>query len=62
MALDTLSVPTISTQYERVFSSTKKLVSPHRDSIKEDLICHECQDHYLTAEVQRTTAGQPALP
>jgi hypothetical protein len=38
MALDTLSIPTMSTEYERAFSSTKKLVTPHRCSIKEDLI------------------------
>jgi hypothetical protein len=38
MALDTLSIPAISIEYERVFSSTKKLVIPHRCSIKEDLM------------------------
>ena len=35
MALDTLSVPAMSTEYERVFSSTKKPLSPHRCCIKE---------------------------
>jgi hypothetical protein len=38
IALDTLSIPTISIEYERAFSSTKKLVTPHRYLIKEDLI------------------------
>jgi hypothetical protein len=38
MALDTLSIPAMSTECERVFSSTKKLVTPHRCSIKEDLM------------------------
>jgi hypothetical protein len=30
MALDTLSIPAMATECERVFSSAKKLVSPHR--------------------------------
>jgi hAT family C-terminal dimerisation region len=38
MALDTLSIPAMSTECERVFSSTKKLLSPQRCRIKEDLI------------------------
>jgi hypothetical protein len=43
MALDTLSIPAMSTECERVFSSTKKLLSPHRCSIKEDLMeASEC--------------------
>jgi hypothetical protein len=38
MALDTLSIPAMATECERVFSSAKKLVSPHRCCIKEDLV------------------------
>jgi hAT family C-terminal dimerisation region len=38
MALDTLSIPAMSTECERVFSSTKKLLSPQRCRIKEDLM------------------------
>jgi hypothetical protein len=38
MALDTLSVPAMATECERGFSSAKKLVSPHRCCIKEDLM------------------------
>jgi hAT family C-terminal dimerisation region len=36
IALDTLSITAISTECERVFSGTKKLVNSHRCSIKED--------------------------
>jgi hypothetical protein len=43
IALDTLSIPARSTECKRVFDSTKKLVSPHRCSIKEDLMeASEC--------------------
>lgn len=38
MALDTLLIPTISIECERVFSSIKKLINPQRYSIKEDLM------------------------
>jgi hypothetical protein len=38
MALHTLSIRAMSTECESLFSSTKKLVSPHRCSIKEDLM------------------------
>jgi len=38
MALNTLSIPAMSTECERSFSSTKMLVSPHRCFIKEDLM------------------------
>jgi hAT family C-terminal dimerisation region len=38
MALDTLSIPAISIEYKRVFSSTKKLLTPTRSVLKEDII------------------------
>jgi hypothetical protein len=38
MALDTLSIPAMSTECERVFSSTKKLLAPMRNGFKEDII------------------------
>jgi hypothetical protein len=38
MALDALSIPAMSTECERVFSSSKKLFSPQRCHIKKDLI------------------------
>jgi hypothetical protein len=38
MALDTLFIPTMSIEYKRAFSRTKKLVTRHRYSIKEDLM------------------------
>jgi hypothetical protein len=37
-ALNTLSCPVISTEYERVFSNAKKLTTPERNQIKEDII------------------------
>ena len=41
--MTTLSVPAISTERERTFSSTKKLLSPHRFCIKEGLMeASEC--------------------
>jgi hypothetical protein len=38
MALDTLSIPTMSMECERVFSSAKKLLIPARDNLQEDII------------------------
>src|SRR5271156_404388 len=37
MALDTLSIPAISTEYERVFSSTKKFITSMRSLLKADI-------------------------
>jgi hAT family C-terminal dimerisation region len=37
-ALDTLSCPAMSTECERVFSSAKKLITPERNALLEDLI------------------------
>jgi hypothetical protein len=41
--LDTLSCPEMSTECERVFSSTKKLITPERNQLEEDIIeTYEC--------------------
>jgi hypothetical protein len=37
-ALDTLSCPAMSTECERVFSSAKKLLTPERNQLSEDII------------------------
>jgi hypothetical protein len=37
-ALDTLAIPAISAECERVFSSTKKLITPERNRLTEDII------------------------
>jgi hypothetical protein len=37
-ALDTLSYPVISTECERVFSNVKKLITPERNHLGEDII------------------------
>jgi hAT family C-terminal dimerisation region len=38
MALDTLLILAMSTECERVFSSTKKLLTPMRSLLKADII------------------------
>jgi hypothetical protein len=38
MALDILSIPAMLTECERVFSSAKKLITPARNGLKEDII------------------------
>lgn len=37
-AFDTLAIPAISAKYNRVFSSTKKLIKPERNRLAEDII------------------------
>ena len=37
-AINTLSCPAMSTECERVFSSTKKLLTPQRNLLAEDII------------------------
>jgi hypothetical protein len=37
-AFDTLSCPATSCEYERVFSSTKKLITPERNSLADNTI------------------------
>ena len=37
-ALDTLSCPAMSTEWERVFSSAKKLLTPEKNQLAEDII------------------------
>jgi hypothetical protein len=37
-ACDTLSIPAMSVEYERVFSNTKKLITPERSRLAEDII------------------------
>ena len=37
-ALDTLSCPAMSAECERVFSSTKRLIIPERNILKEDIV------------------------
>jgi hypothetical protein len=37
-ALDTLSCPGMSIEYERVFGGAKKLITPERNHLREDII------------------------
>jgi hypothetical protein len=39
-AFDTLAIPAMSAEYERAFSSTKKLITPERNRLAEDIIGH----------------------
>ena len=42
-AFDTLAIPAMSTECERVFSNTKKLITPERNRLAEDIIeASEC--------------------
>jgi hypothetical protein len=65
MALDTLLIPAMSTECERVFSSSKKLLSPQRYRIKEDLIeASECLKAWwdYVMIVQLAAPARPARP
>ena len=37
-AFDTLSCPVMSVEYKRVFSSAKKLITPERNHLGEDIV------------------------
>jgi hypothetical protein len=42
-AFDTLAIPTMSVECEKVSSSTKKLITPERNRLAEDIIeASEC--------------------
>jgi hAT family C-terminal dimerisation region len=48
MALDLLSIPAIAAECERVFSSSKILISDHRNSLSDDIIeANECVRHWV---------------
>jgi hypothetical protein len=52
MALDTLSVPAMSVECERVFSSAKKLLTPARNNLQEDIIeATECLKAWWDEEI-----------
>ena len=38
MAMDILSIPLMSAECERVFSSTKRTVTGHQNAVKEDIV------------------------
>jgi hAT family C-terminal dimerisation region len=48
MALDLLAIPAMSAECERVFSSTKILISDHRNRLKDDIIeANECVRYWI---------------
>jgi hypothetical protein len=52
MALDTLSIPAMSMECERVFSSAKKLLTPAPDNLQEDIIeATECLKVWWDKEI-----------
>ena len=52
MALDTLSIPAMSMECKRVFSSAKKLLTPARDNLQEDIIeATECLKVWWDEEI-----------
>ena len=47
MALDLLSIPAMSAEWERVFSSSKILISDRRNRLKDDIIeANECLNYW----------------
>jgi hAT family C-terminal dimerisation region len=52
MALDTLLIPVMSTECERLFSSTKKLINPMRSLLKTDINeTSECLEAWWDCEM-----------
>ena len=48
MAIDILSIPAIAAKCERVFSSTKILISDRRNRLKDDIIeANECIRYWI---------------
>ena len=46
-AFDTLAIPAMSAECERVFSSTKKLITPERNRLAEEIIeASECMKNW----------------
>ena len=63
MALDIISIPAMSAEIERVFSSTKKLVTPERNALTtESLEKYELLRNWWRGDVilQRQDDGTPA--
>ena len=53
MAFDMLSIPAMSAECERVFSSAKLLITDRRGRLKEDIIeASECLKSWIEAELQ----------
>jgi hypothetical protein len=51
-AFDTLVIPAMSAECERVFSSTKKLITPERNRLAEDIIeASECLKNWWDNEL-----------
>jgi len=62
MALDTLSIPAMSAEIERVFSSTKKLLTPDRNALStESLEVYELLRNWWRGDIilQRKDDGSP---
>jgi hypothetical protein len=52
MAMDTFSIPAMSSEPERIFSSTKHIISDERASLKADTVeALECVKHWMQAGI-----------
>ena len=52
LALDIFSIPAMSAEPERVFSSTKKLITDERNRLSDETVeADECQKHWLLSGV-----------
>lgn len=59
MALDTLSIPAMSVECERVFSSTKEKITSSRNRLQEDIIeATECLKAWWDEDVTRQWDGR----
>jgi hypothetical protein len=57
-ALDKLAIPAMSVECERVFSSTKKMLTPVRNRLGDDIIeACECLKAWWDNEMIRSEAG-----
>ena len=52
LAIDILSIPAMSAEPERVFSSTKKLITDERNRLGDETVeADECQKHWLLSGI-----------
>ena len=52
LAIDIFSIPAMSTEPERVFSSTKKLITDERNRFGNETVeADECQKHWLLSGI-----------
>jgi hypothetical protein len=61
-AFDTLAISAIFAEYERVFSSTKKLITPERNHLAEEIIeASECLKNWWDRGLIRQLEEEEAV-